>query len=89
MKKIFSADTPIEAHLFKNWLATQGIAATVSGDDIALNDSMVWVDDNISHTQIRELISAFLGLPNQAPQTGENWPCPSCGEVMEAQFVAC
>jgi hypothetical protein len=88
MKKIFSSPDTAEVALLKNMLADAGVVCEVR--DGALSHLVpffqeLWVADE-DHARAAELVASWQ---RPAPATVPRWTCPSCGELIEAQFSSC
>lgn len=87
MKKIYQTENPMQAHLFKLWLETQDISAIVTGNDITITDSCVWVADTLADEDIHALHKQFIG--QQLIDCSNLWLCNGCGEYCEASLSVC
>jgi putative signal transducing protein len=93
MKRVHAASNLPEAHLLLDLLADRGIrarifnanAASVAGElPIDATLPQVWVDDPADAARAREVIEAFLRMPQGAARE-----CPACGEENPASFDLC
>lgn len=89
MIKFFETDNPLEAHFVRGLLEARGIAAKVTGEDMAMAPSVVWIFEADADRAVLAIATAKDG--SRAPESlpDSPCPCPSCGEAMERQFVAC
>jgi hypothetical protein len=85
----YESDNPLEAHTVRGLLEAQGFAATVTGNDMAMATSRVWVEETAPHSVVQATIAAFLRNPKATPHEAEGWECPHCAERLEAQFAEC
>lgn len=98
MIRVFSAAHSAEAHLVKGLLESEGIAATVRGEDLALarggvpitpdTGPSVWVLEPEDAERAREIVARFKADATPVGPAGP-WRCTSCGESLEAQFTTC
>jgi ribosomal protein S27AE len=98
MKQVYATQTPPEAHMVKGFLETNGILAIVQGDNLVglhggipitpATSSTVWVAER-DFDQALALVDDFFHGEAAEGEPGENWYCPVCGEVLEAQFTEC
>ena len=77
MRQIYIAQDPVEA---------RGITAVVSGEDISLTDSCVWVTEDVPFEVVQEVMLTASHKPIWVETSLESWSCPGCGERIEAQF---
>lgn len=93
-RQVYLAADPINAEIAKDMLAGHGIEAHVRnqylwggmGDLPANVYPSVWVDDPADYAAARALIREFERGPIER---GRSWRCPTCGEVLGAQFDLC
>ena len=96
MKKLHTfayAQRPL-AGMFKELLASEGIACVVRNDSLAGAVGEIpfiecfpelWVIDDEAWPRARMLLSNWLADRDE----GEDWTCPRCGEIVETQFSLC
>lgn len=89
MKKIYLADNPVDAHLIKGLLTAKGFPAWVSGDDVAVNDSLVWVANDVPDDIAQEIIAVFFAAKQPQAASNAAWRCAACGESLDGQFMVC
>lgn len=97
MVKAYVAAGPMQAHLFQDLLAAEGIDAVIQGEDLfamrgelpLTNDTLpsIWVRE-ADFERARELVLEFEEGANP-DATGAAWTCPTCGEELESQFMVC
>ena len=94
MRKLYTAENPVEAHLLKGFLESNGIEAMVQGDvlfggrgEIPLTfDTLptVWALRPSQYERAELLFSEW-----QNSETQPNWDCRSCGEHVDGDFESC
>lgn len=89
MNPVYSSDNPVDAHLLRGLLEAEGIAATVTGDDMAMAPSVVWVDDSADLERLATVIAAFVNPRQERLEAPQAHPCPGCGELIEPPFALC
>ena len=96
MRRIFSAQYPLEAHDVRLFLESQGIDAKVFGDNSALvtgfaftpaEEPGVFVNE-ADADRAMDLVQQFMEQPRDDIGT-RTWTCPKCGTKVEEQFDAC
>ncbi|MCA9959293.1 MAG: DUF2007 domain-containing protein [Chloroflexota bacterium] len=97
MLKVYVAAGPVQAHIFQDLLAAEGIEAVIQGEDLfgmrgelpLTNDTLpsIWVNE-ADYERARELVLDFEEGENAAAD-GAPWTCPECGETLESQFTVC
>ncbi len=98
MKAIFEALNLREGGMIATYLTDHGVPAEVrGGNHHAVRGELynirgllpqVFVLEDEDAAAAEELIKAYFELIKNAP-AGDPWICPSCGEVLEPQFVSC
>lgn len=95
--QVFVAQHPTEAYFVKGLLESDGIPAEIRGESIfsvrgeapASADTLptVWVTNEDDGPRAMAILAEYgrRGVA-AAPAT---WPCPKCGEQIEAQFTEC
>lgn len=99
MKRIFIARHPAEAHFVKGLLQSEGIQATVRGEDLSgvrggvpvTHDTSpsVWILDDAEFESAATLIRRYESGAAPEPGPTPAWQCPQCGEQVEGQFTSC
>ena len=100
--KLYVADGPADAHLLRGLLESEGLTAFVRDDGMVPLQAVgffkmdtrpsVWVlaDDEAQHERAQAIADGYRsGKRRPAEPAGDDWRCPSCGEMIEAQFTAC
>ncbi|MCA9973425.1 MAG: DUF2007 domain-containing protein [Anaerolineales bacterium] len=97
MVKVYIASGPLQAHLYQDLLAAEGIDAIIRGEELfgmrgelpLTNDTLpsLWVAE-ADYEQARALLLDFEEGENP-DSDGEPWVCAQCGEELESQFTAC
>ncbi|UUM29739.1 DUF2007 domain-containing protein [Vibrio japonicus] len=92
--KVFTANTPPEAHIVCELLKSHGVECEVRGEGIfglqgeipfgEHSEPYVWLLDKHQLGIAQEVI-----LQYQTPTIGNAWVCNGCGERNEAQFGVC
>lgn len=93
-REVYLAADPVNAEIVKDMLVDRGIAAHVRNQHLwgAMGEvpttvyPEVWVDDPADYERARQIVSNFEKGP---VDTGTEWTCPGCGEIVEGQFNAC
>lgn len=91
MKKLFSSPDNAEVELIKNMLADSDIVCEVRNGEVSRVVPApsfyeeLWVSED-SYPRAAELLASWQ-QPN--PAAAASWTCPSCGELVEAQFSSC
>ena len=96
--KLLVVANAVDAHLFKELLEQEGIAAVVRGDDMFPLQGghlfrmevrpSVWVLDDERLPRAREIAADYNSRGTSSTEAAETWNCP-CGEVVEIQFTEC
>lgn len=89
MIKVFASDSPLEAHFARGLLEARGIPATVTGEDMAMAPSVVWVGESDADRAMWAIAAADDATRPAGTLPAESWPCPDCGENLETQFLEC
>lgn len=90
MRKVYIAETCVEAHLVKGLFESKGISVIVTGGDVSMSDPTVWVADDAPHELIQEVIASFSpSKETHESSYREEWRCSKCGEQIEPQFIEC
>ncbi|OEF25369.1 DUF2007 domain-containing protein [Vibrio rumoiensis] len=94
--KIFSAQNPVEAHIVRGLLESQGIEAQVHSDNIFSlkgeipmtndTDPYVWLVDHMFEGKAKKIIAEY---DNRKDDDSPNWVCDLCNESVEIQFAIC
>ncbi|MGO2508145.1 MAG: putative signal transducing protein [Vibrio hibernica] len=94
--KIYSASTPIEAHIVCGLLQSQGVEVKVYAEDLfslkgeipltSETDPYIWLLNAQDETLARNIIQDY---ESEESEGGINWQCSSCGEIVEPQFSIC
>jgi hypothetical protein len=93
MKRVFTAHDTIAAGFLKSILEERGIACILRNDylgggagELPLNECWpeIWVVDPREEQLARKIIAE-----HRTPVIGEQWCCPNCKELLEAQFTSC
>lgn len=97
MVKVYTASGPMQAHIFRDLLAAEGIDAQLRGEELfgmrgelpLTNDTLpsLWVAE-ADYEQARDLVLAFEEGENP-DRGGSPWVCAQCGEELESQFTLC
>ncbi|NVD06283.1 DUF2007 domain-containing protein [Vibrio sp. JPW-9-11-11] len=92
--KIYSAETPTEAHIVCELLKSKHVQCEVRGEgifglqgEVPLGESSapyIWLLDKTSLSFAKQLIEEY-----RSAHLGEPWRCTQCGEINEAQFGVC
>lgn len=93
--QVYVASNPVNAEIFKGYLASYGIKAQVREQSIwgGMGDlpvnvyPSVWVDDANDHDRARALAARFEGKGEG--EHAPTWSCPNCRERLDGQFDAC
>ena len=96
MQRIYSHPNGAMVHLAKNELENLGIDAVVRGEHAAAvvgagagidawNE--LWVVDDARAQEAAQVIERVI--EGAAVETADPWPCPNCGETIEAPFDVC
>lgn len=93
-REVYLAADPVNAEIVKDLLVERGIKAHVRNQHLwgAMGQlpanvyPQVWIEDDESFDQARQIVTAFEG---GRMKTGRSWQCPGCGERIEGQFNAC
>ena len=98
LTKLYVAANAVDAHMLKQLLEQEGIAAVVRGDNfVPLQGGnlfkmetrpSVWVLDDERFGRARELAGEYGGGFPQAGCMAAGWVC-RCGEAIEEQFTEC
>ena len=96
MRRIFSAQYPLEVHEVRLFLESQGIDAKVFGDNSALVTGFAFNPAAEPGVFVKEadadramdLVQQFMEQPRDDIGT-QTWTCPKCGTKVEEQFDAC
>ena len=96
--KLLVVANAVDAHLFKELLEQEGIAAVIRGDDMLPLQGghlfrmevrpSVWVLDDERLPRAREMAADYSSRGGSSTEAVETWSCP-CGEVVETQFTEC
>jgi hypothetical protein len=95
MKRIYSSPDLAAVKHLKDLLDSAGIACFMKNDissylcgDIAMSGIVpeVWIDDEARLAEALQIKKDWLA---PEPIQGTPWPCPKCGEKIEAQFDSC
>ena len=96
--KLLVVANAVDAHLFKELLEQEGIAAVIRGDDMLPLQGghlfrmevrpSVWVLDDERLLRAREMAADYSSRGGSSTEAAETWSCP-CGEVVETQFTEC
>jgi hypothetical protein len=99
MKQVFIARHPAEAHLVKGLLESEGIEATVRGEELSGvrggvpvtpdTSPSVWVLDDSQIERATAIISQYDSGVTMGAESTSPWKCPQCGEQVEGQFTTC
>jgi len=99
MKRIYTAKNPIDAHLLKGVLETQGIQTEVKGDfmwsflgELPVTPDFlpnVLVTDDADYERAMEIVKDFQSEETSTCHEAEEWKCGSCNEINEGQFTEC
>lgn len=94
MLKLYTAENPVEAHLLKGFLESNGIEAMVQGDllfggrgEIPLTfDTLptVWAVKPSEHARAQILLEEW-----NTHSVLPDWDCTGCGEQVEGDFESC
>ncbi|MEI8166187.1 MAG: DUF2007 domain-containing protein [Chloroflexales bacterium] len=89
MQCVYTTPLSAEAYLLKGWLESEGIVATIQGEDHPTPDVLpsVWVATQ-DYERAEALVRDFLHAHQAAP-VGTPWQCPACGETLDPQFTDC
>ena len=89
MKCVYTTPVSAEAYLLKGWLESEGLRATIQGEDHPTPDVLpsVWVAAQ-DYARAEALVRTFLHTSANIP-VGTPWQCPTCGEALEPQFTDC
>ena len=93
--KIFTAHTPIEAHIVCQLLQNENVQCEVRGEGLfGLKGELPATDETSPYIWLLEtdkLAFAEVILDHYRHQQAvlPNWLCPACGEEIEGQFGAC
>jgi len=93
VKLVYTAENVFDAHLVRDQLMHDGIAAVVHGTMLigAIGDlpadtrPTVWIEDKALYERARQIIARF----ERREEPGDPWTCPSCGEKNEPAFEFC
>ena len=98
LTKLYVAANAVDAHMLKQLLEQEGIAAVVRGDDMVPLQGgnlfrmetrpSVWVFGDERLVRAKELAQEFGRHSSSTDQGTPVWAC-SCGEFVEAQFTEC
>ena len=97
MTKVFVAQHPMEAHLVKGILESNGIASEIRGEalfgargELPLTEASptVWV---LNDEQVDEALAVLRHRTTEPSEVAAYhlWRCARCGETIEPQFTAC
>lgn len=98
--EVYAAADLGQAHFLRDMLANAGIDARVVGDSISAglgfppvgeSAPCVWVR-RADEAKARELLEEFEKVharPHPETDPRPAWRCPSCGEMVEADFDVC
>jgi len=99
MIKAFIARHPTEAHLVKNLLELEGIAAEIKGESLygalggiaITTDTLpsVWIKNDSQAGKAMEVVEKYLSGKGSPDLDGKPWICLKCGETVESQFTSC
>lgn len=92
--KIYSAETPTEAHIVCELLKSHHVRCEVRGEgifslqgEVPFGESSapyIWLLDNESRQLAQQLIDEYHSADGKDP-----WRCEQCGEMNEPQFGLC
>jgi hypothetical protein len=89
MRRVHTAENPIEAHFVKGLLEAEGISAEVREENMIGDYPAVWVNVGVDYDLAQEMVSALLREQIVVKTQSEPWCCLRCGEYIEAQFTEC
>ena len=95
MKRVYEAQNPTDAHLFKEILDTQGIEAIVKGDLLwaargeVPDCPSVWVVDDEDYEDAMAVVMEYSSKAVTDKAVDKEWKCKKCGEINEEQFSEC
>ena len=99
MRKIYTATNPVDAHLLKGVLESEGIPAVVQGEFLwntrgevpisAETSPSVWVIDDMDYDRAVELVKVFQYSAEGIDSASPEWQCDKCNESNEGQFTEC
>ncbi|EGQ7957519.1 DUF2007 domain-containing protein [Vibrio vulnificus] len=93
--KIFTANTPIEAHIVCQLLMNEAVQCEVRGEGLfGLRGELPATEDTNPYIWLLEpekvdFAKAILDSYSEQQVAHQNWQCPQCGEEIEGQFGAC
>ncbi|AAO10520.1 putative signal transducing protein [Vibrio vulnificus] len=93
--KIFTANTPIEAHIVCQLLINEAVQCEVRGEGLfGLKGELPATEDTNPYIWLLEpekldFAKAILASFREQQVAHQNWLCPQCGEEIEGQFGAC
>jgi len=93
MRRVYTAENVFDAHLLRDRLVQNGIAAAVHGTMLAGaigelpadTRPTVWIEDDELYERARQLVARF----EQPAPEGASWDCPACGEHNGPGFEVC
>ena len=93
MKKVYTANSPIELAHAQNILDGHGIASQKRNELFAVRGEVpfiecypeLWVINDLDESRARQILEQET---NREP-SGKTWQCANCGEVSEDQFTDC
>jgi len=93
MKLLYTAENVFDAHLLRDQLLHDGIAAVVLGTMLigAIGDlpadaqPTVWIEDAALYERARQVVARF----ERRDAPGDPWTCSACGERNEPAFEFC
>lgn len=94
--EVYAAEDSAEAHLLRGLLEEQGIRVEVVGDALMTPVPLdmtprIWVQRH-DEARAREIVAEFEArqrTPHFDSEPRETWKCPTCGELVEADFDLC
>lgn len=99
MKKIYTAQNPVIAHMVRGILETNGIVSEVRGEQLfsvrgelpMVGDTFptVWLINEGDYSRATKLVNDFDEKMSQSVNTEKKWTCIACNEQHEVQFTSC
>lgn len=99
MKKIYTAQNPMDAHLFKGVLEVEKIQAIVQGEflwgargELPVGPETcpsVWIINDADYEKSVQILKEFETQEMTTDSDGSEWKCQNCGESNEGPFSEC
>lgn len=99
MKKIYIAKNPVDAHLLKGVLESEGVRTVVQGEFLwsargevpitSETSPSVWVVNDADYEKAMEAVKELQTSEGISGSQNEEWKCDNCDEINEGPFTEC